>query len=375
MHRKQYKARTDWAERLEGLGFTFHSSGGCYWNEGAGYCLSREEVDELESASEELYSLTYKAVEHVIENGRLGEFGIPASAWSLVSRSWYRGDRALYGRFDLAYDGSSAPKLLEFNADTPTSLLESAVVQWQWMKEVTPSSDQFNSVHEKLVARWGQIVPSDRLLHLVCCADSDEDLRTVEYLADTAIEAGIVTSILDIGEICWSDREAAFFDPQERPIQYLFKLYPWEWMLLDEFGEYLSSCNINFIEPPWKMVLSNKAILPVLWELFPDHPNLLPAFWEPAPLRGESFVEKPILSREGSNVTIMDGEEVVAATGGSYGDFKKVYQLRAPISSFDGHHIVIGSWIIGGESAGIGIREDTGLITTNTSLFVPHSFD
>jgi glutathionylspermidine synthase len=92
-------------------------------------------------------------------------------------------------------------------------------------------------------------------------------------------------------------------------------------------------------------------------------------------LRGESFVEKPIISREGSNITIMDGDEVVATTGGSYGDYKKVYQLRAPTSSFDGHHIVIGSWIIGDEPAGIGIREDTGLITTNTSLFVPHSFD
>jgi glutathionylspermidine synthase len=38
--------------------------------------------------------------------------------------------------------------------------------------------------------------------------------------------------------------------------------------------------NLDFIEPIWKLILGNKALLPLLWEMFPNHPNLLPAYQE-----------------------------------------------------------------------------------------------
>ena len=120
------------------------------------------------------------------------------------------------------------------------------------------------------------------------------------------------------------------------------------------------------------MVLSNKGILPILWELFPDHPNLLPAYFEPGRIAGD-YVQKPLLSREGANVTIHRQGAVLAAEG-EYGAEGFVYQAYAPIPRYGSDYATVGAWIVGDEPAGIGIREDETLITRNTSRFVPHYF-
>lgn len=124
-----------------------------------------------------------------------------------------------------------------------------------------------------------------------------------------------------------------------------------------------------WIEPIWKMIWSNKAILAVLWEMFPDHPNLLQATM--APPAGDA-VAKPLLSREGANVSIRKGGAVVAETDGDYGEEGFVYQAFYPLlETAPGVFPVIGSWVVDGEPAGMGIRED-GMITGNTARFVPH---
>ena len=60
---------------------------------------------------------------------------------------------SIYGRFDLRYDGAGPAKLLEYNADTPTTLLEASILQWNWLKDTHEGDDQWNSLHEKLVER------------------------------------------------------------------------------------------------------------------------------------------------------------------------------------------------------------------------------
>jgi glutathionylspermidine synthase len=134
--------------------------------------------------------------------------------------------------------------------------------------------------------------------------------------------------------------------------------------------------NTCFIEPIWKMLLSNKAILPVLWEMYPDHPNLLPAFFTPQKFASD-YVKKPLLSREGANINIHAATGEVATTG-DYGAEGFVYQAYHPLPNFstngEANYMVVGSWIIGDEAAGIGIREDESPITKNTSRFVPHYF-
>jgi len=350
--------------------------GGTYWDESACYAFSSEQVDQLEAVTAELHQLCLRAAQALVDGRRLAQLAIPEPFRDLVAQSWSRGEPSLYGRFDLSWDGAGEPKLLEYNADTPTALLEASVVQWHWLEDrqkgVAGELDQFNSLHEKLVVRWGEIrgaAGGDRL-HLACAKDSDEDIGTTEYLRDCALQAGWDARHLSIEDIGWNGER--FVDLDEEPVENLFKLYPWEWLAREEFGAHLLSRPAQLVEPAWKMLLSNKALLVMLWEMNYGHPNLLPTYFEPRRF-GSDYVRKPLLSREGANVTIRS-RGTVRAQPGDYGEEGFVYQAVAPLPEFGGRFPVIGAWIVGDQPAGIGIREDDSPITRNTSRFIPHYF-
>lgn len=374
MKREARIPRVDWPAKVEALGFDFHTiEGEVYWDERACYRFAADEVDRLEAATAELHERCIEAAGRVIERGDYERFRIPEPFHALIERSWSEDDPSLYGRFDLSWNGEGDPKMLEYNADTPTALLEASVVQWYWLQEAFPQHDQFNSIHEKLIARWKEMrgaLPADGRMYFTCAAESPEDRGNLDYLRDTATQAGLDARAIDIGDIGWDG--ARFVDLGDQPIAALFKLYPWEWMAREEFGVHLLGRKIQVIEPAWKMLLSNKAILPVLWEMFPGHPNLLEASFEPGRFATD-FVKKPIYSREGANVAITTAGATLEAPG-EYGEEGYVWQAYHELARFDGNYTVIGSWIVGGEAAGIGIREDASPITKDTSRFVPHYF-
>lgn len=193
---------------------------------------------------------------------------------------------------------------------------------------------------------------------------------TVAYLRDTASQAGLKTSYIDVEQIGWDTKKRQFVDMDEQPIEVIFKLYPWEWLIHEEFAPHLLEAPTSWLEAPWKMLLSNKAILTVLYEMYPGSPYLLEASLQP--LTG-SFVQKPLLGREGANVTVVQDGQVMASTEGEY-EGPYVYQRRHCMPTFGGRYPVIGSWMVNGYACGMGIREDTRPITQNTSRFVPHIF-
>ena len=251
-----------------------------------------------------------------------------------------------------------------------TALIEAAVAQWFWLQDTRPASDQFNSIHERLIAAWRRW--GGGRLHFSAIKDHAEDEQTVLYLRDTAEQAGVATEFIHVEDIGWDGR--AFVDLCGRRIENCFKLYPWEWMWREEFAKHLGAEPTRFLEPTWKMLLSNKGLLPVLWELFPGHPNLLAASDTPGALGGD-FVRKPRLGREGANVTLVRAGSVVEESGGGYGAEGFVEQALAPAAEFDGNFPVFGVWIVDHTAAGMGIREDTRRITGNWSRFVPHFFN
>ncbi len=376
MKRVLLAPRPNWREKVEALGLVYHTPNGePYWDESVCYRFTSREVDDLEAASEELQRLCLLAAQFILTNDRFSQFHIPEGARHVIREAWESEPPSIYGRFDLAYDGASPPKLLEYNANTPTALLEAAVVQWYWRQEVFPATDQFNSIHEKLIAKWSDLKPYLRsnTLHFACMRD-DEDLMTVSYLRDVAQQAGIRTEQLFVRDIGWNADDQTFRDLHDKPITGLFALYPWEWLLKDFPGPILSAYSrMDWIEPIWKMLWSNKALLAVLWELFPNHPNLLPAYLD-GPRGMEEFVRKPLFSREGANITVHTGRGDVT-TPGPYGEEGFVYQALARQKTFDGYAPVLGSWYItDGGAAGVGIRESEG-VTTNLSRFVPHYFE
>ena len=373
MERIKEHPRADWRTRVEALGFDFHTMyGEPYWVESLSYRFTADEIDLLEDATNELHRLCLNAVGHVIQHRRFAEFAIPEPFWPLIEQSWREQDPAIYGRFDLVYDGSAPPRMLEYNADTPTSLLEASVVQWFWLKDVHPDADQFNLIHERLIDAWRKAATRHPFstVYFTTLHDSDEDRITCNYMRDVCTQAGFVTAEINIPDIGWNGSH--FTDLDEQPIRRLFKLYPWEWLVREDFGIHLLDRTVEMIEPAWKMLLSNKALLPILWELYPHHPNLLASYRTREPL-GTSYVRKPLLSREGENVTLVhNGNEL--SSPGDYGEEGFIYQEYSPLPVYDGFHTVIGSWVVDGKAAGIGIREDQSPITGNLSRFIPHYF-
>jgi glutathionylspermidine synthase len=377
MKRKTVTPRRDWRKKVEEQGLIFHSpedESSPYWNESAYYEFTAAQVDELEAATNDLQQMCLRAVQHVIDKDLFQQMSIPAEAIPVIISAWKNEPPSIYGRFDFAYDGKNPPKLLEYNADTPTSLLEAAVVQWYWLQDCFPDADQFNSIHERLVAKWKSLKSNLKEPVYFANLDNDEDWMTTAYLRDTADQAGLHSEGILMQDIGWSGDRQQFVDLKERPMFSLFKLYPWEHMLADEFGKHalLTYGQVNWIEPIWKMVLSNKSILPILWELNPNHPNLLESFFD-SPRWLSTYARKPKLGREGANVTLTTNSGTLS-TAGEYGKEGFIYQALADVPSFDGNYAVIGSWVVDGEAAGMGIRESNTPITDNTSRFLPHLF-
>ena len=383
MRREQGTPRQGWEQTVAEQGLVFGTpgrdgSGGArpYWDESVHYVFEMDEILSLEADVELLHSMCLDAVDHVVTTERFRDFALPEWCWEAVAASWKRHDPHIYGRFDLRYDGSGPAKLMEYNADTPTSLLEASILQWNWLQDVHPDDDQWNSLHEKLVERWGDIkssLPSAEVHFTWSSADSSgEDHITVGYLQEAAAEAGIDTVGLAIEDIGWDSALDRFVDLEEAPMAGVFKLYPWEWVLGDDFGRNVTRSlpETLWLEPLWKVLLSNKALLAVLWEMYPGHPNLLPATLNDPGMLTE-YVRKPLLGREGSNIQIVaPGYET--STGGVYGEEGFVYQMFDPLPVFDGYRPALGAWIVGDTSAGLGIRETAGLITDDGAAFVPH---
>ena len=372
MHRHALSARPNWREKVEEVGLTYHThEAGPYWDESACYELTAAEVDTLEAAANTLHELCLEAAGAVIERNWWSRLAIPAAAIPVIQKSWERDDFSLYGRFDFAFDGGTTPKLLEYNADTPTALVEAAVVQWHWLQDSFRNADQFNSIHERLIEAWKS--HGSGRVHFCGVDQHPEDEQTVLYLQDTAHQAGRVTKRTTLAGVGWHEARRCFVDQDDQKIETAFKLYPWEWMWHEEFAEFLPLETCCFIEPAWKMLLSNKGLLPILWELNPGHPNLLPAFETPEPL-GNSFAKKPKLSREGANVELVENGHVIERNDGDYGEEGFIYQALARIPEYGGNRPVFGVWMIDHEAGGLGIREDTRRITGNWSRFIPHFF-
>ncbi|MEV4437873.1 glutathionylspermidine synthase family protein [Streptomyces sp. NPDC049577] len=398
MRRHRTTPRPGWQETVEAQGLIYplcrHPDGSLrpYWDESAYYSFSLGEVEALEEVVAELHEMCLTAAAHIVERERWADLGITdARLAGLIAEAWRRREElpSLYGRFDLRYDGRDGgpAKMLEYNADTPTSLVEAASAQWFWMEDrfaaEVPGADQWNSLHERLVDAWKRqaaLLPPGAPVHFAHSAGDElgEDLMTVAYLRETAEQAGLDTRAISVENIGWDALSGRFVDERYGFVRACFKLYPWEWLATDEFGPHVLDTLDNgggtgstlWIEPAWKMLLSNKALLAILWELFPGHPNLLPAYLDgPRELaRGRGWVAKPLLGREGAGVTV----HAPGAREPVVRDEACCYQELAPLPDFDGNRVVLGAWVVEDEPAGLGIRESAGLITDEYARFVPH---
>jgi glutathionylspermidine synthase len=352
-----------------------------YWNENAYYQFTSRQIEEdLEGPAAEIENLCFEVIARAMDDETvLRRLAVPEFFWDPIADSWRNQERNLYGRMDLSYDGNGPAKLLEYNADTPTTLYESAVFQWEWLEEAVEEgllpegSDQFNEIHEKIVASFPGLGATGTL-HLASNQDVEDDKGTLDYIAECADEAGLTPIVLAMEDIGIGE-EGQFTDLNDQVITTLFKLYPWEWIMEEEFGLNVPASGVRFIEPPWRAILSNKGLLAILWEMFEGHPNLLPAYFDGDPAAsaiGDSYVRKPLLSRQGADIEITRNGTTETYNAGPYGAEGHVVQAFHPLPDMSGHFPLIGCWLIASQAVGMGIREDTTLVTGKEACFVPH---
>lgn len=392
MWRHRLRPRPEWERIVTEQGLIFPTSttpeGATvpYWNESAWFEVTMAEVELLEAATEELWAMCLDAAGHMAATMTDERLGLPPGTLALVRRSIERDDPGIYARFDLVYGPDGSVKMLEINGDTPTGLVETGVAQWRWIEDLMSDNDQWNSVHDRLVDRWRSLRTSGALdgneVHFLYDLgegeryDAGEMEMTVHYLMDTAVQAGLATSAQPMAQVGWNPDAREFRDANDYPIRNAFKLYPWEDMLGEDFGRHLLAAEearpVRWIEPVWKVLLSTKAILPVLWERNPGHRLLLPAYFD-SPGDLEDWVAKPLHGREGDHLHIhlADGSDL--RMPGVYGAEGYVYQAYTPLPVYDGNYVVIGSWVIDGQAAGMLVRESDGMVTDYFSRVVPHA--
>lgn len=378
MKRVNSTPRPGWKAFAQSVGFNFHTfDGEPYWDESAYYQFSLQQIEQgLEDPTEELHQMALDLVDDIVsDEQKLRQLQIPAQFWDAVRTSWHSKEPHLYGRMDFSYNGTGPAKLLELNYDTPTSLYETGFFQWVWLEdqlmrgELPQGADQFNSLQDKLQQAFSELnLPQP--FYFASVTESIEDKGTVDYLMDIALQAGLNSRYIQLEQL--GDIDGQLVDLEGFPVQGLFKLYPWEFMLQEDFASTILTSQTRFIEPLWKCLLSNKGILPLLWQKYQGHPNLLPAFFDDGSSLQNGWVRKPLLSREGANIELLTSDGKTVKQDGPYNDSGYIRQALAPLPQFNGNYTLIGSWVVADSAAGICIREDNSLITKDSSRFLPH---
>jgi glutathionylspermidine synthase len=381
MKRITIEERPDWQATAQEQGFLFHTiDGERYWDERAYYQFTEAQIaNDIEAPTRELHALCMDVVERVVESEELlGRLAIAPAFFDLIRRSWREGHAHLYGRMDFSYNGTGPAKLLEYNAQTPTSLYEAGAFQLLWIEQLQARgqlparADQFNGIAEGLIKVFDRLDKKPPF-YFSAMAGSLEDRGTTDFLRKMAEHAGIETRHIDVQDI-GLNVEGRFLDLDGNWIERVFMLHAWEHMFLEDFGQAIPACDTQFFEPAWKAILSNKGMLPLLWQFNEGHPNLLPSFLDtdiskPVP---SGWVRKPFFSREGANIDLRTPDGLRVVEEGPYNDAPFILQAFSPLPRFADSYTLVGSWVAGDEAVGMGIREDDSLITKDSSRFLPH---
>ncbi|EIE1464918.1 glutathionylspermidine synthase family protein [Campylobacter upsaliensis] len=372
---------------LESIGFSWHTD-----EDGSDYldnkliCVSKNEANAYYKAANELYDMFVAAAQNVIDNDRFDELGIPFNLIDAIKMSWENEVHwHLYGRFDFAGGLDGKPiKLIEFNADTPTSLFESAILQWAMLKQNNLDEHlQFNSIYESLMDNFKRLITLDesveefeehyrgwKILFSSVAGNKEEELTT-KLLAHIAKDAGFECDFAYVDEVEFGE-EGIFKNGVN--YEYWFKLIPWEEIAIEEgelamlLTQIMRNQKAIILNPAYTLLFQSKGILKILWELYPNHPLLLESSYEP--LQGKDFVRKPMFGREGANISIVKDDVKLQENIGPYGNNKMIYQQYYELNSNENEYYQAGVFFAY-EGCGLGFRKG-GLIIDNASKFVGH---
>ena len=344
-------------------------------------------------AANELYDMFVAAAEHVIKNDLFHELNIPFNLTEIIKESWDTDVHwHLYGRFDLAGGLDGTPiKLLEFNADTPTSLIETSIAQWALLKYNNLDNEkQFNNVYHALRENFQRLVTLEEdvskfeeyyegwKILFSCVKGTQEDEDTTRYLQSIAQEAGFHTEFAYVDDVEFDADEGVFY--QNEAYEYWFKLLPWEDIAIEEgelatlLSEIIANKKAIILNPAYTLLFQSKAIMKILWDLYPNHPLLLETAFEP--LTGRAYVEKKAFGREGENVTIYNADgSILDQKEGDYEQYTSIYQEMAPLNrDAKGDYYQAGVFFAY-EGCGLGFRTANRAILEDSASFAGHMIE
>lgn len=345
------------------------------WHSNAYYSFTSQEIATLKQAGTELEAMCLHAVEHVISNRLYDVMLIPSSECfrQQIERSWEQQEPSFCGRLDLAYDGKSPPKLLEYNAERPGLLLESALLQKGWITKKMPQTEQFNDIESLLIDAWQALNMKEITICLIDTAiEISEENDILALLCKTAQTAGVNTQIVP-RRLIQTDKEQ-LFTAEGNPIRHMLITHDWYEMLASGLLACFSPHKTRIVEPAWRALLSNKAILKILWDMYPDHPYLLRTTLHPEDMGGTPYVSKPILGYWGENVAFHNTTQPLYREG-RFSAFPRIYQQLSQLPYHDSHYAQTGMWLIGGKPAGLNIREDATPVINHNSISLPHTIE
>lgn len=371
------------------------------------FILSQSIQGELEQATNELHGLFMHATEYVLNNDELlGKFNLPAAILPKIRHSWdNRLNHLITSRFDFALTKEGL-KVYEYNCDSASCYMEAGKVQGKWAQHyrVTDGEDGGKDLFAELVQTWKKH-DTIGVIHILCDNDPEEQYHAL-FMQDAIRAAGLSSKLLiGLSGLTW-DAQGDVVDADGVRIEWVWKTWAWE-TALDQIREDLQANtlsasdsgaqtyepswvagqavklsdvllhkNIMVFEPLWSLIPSNKAILPVLWQLFPHHPLLLNAsFTLTDELQNSGYVAKPIVGRCGANIAIFDHEDnLLEATKGKFSEQNKIYQELCPLPLVDRYYTQICTFSAAGFYAGSGIRADTSMVINKASDCLPLRF-
>ncbi|MDX4035281.1 glutathionylspermidine synthase family protein [Aliarcobacter skirrowii] len=376
---------------LESIGFTWHTD-----SDESSYIanelvvISEEEAEAFYEATNELYDMFIEGAQYVIDNELFHDLNIPFNLVEIIKESWENDVHwHLYSRFDLAGGVDGKPiKLIEFNADTPTSLFETAIIQWAMLKKNgLDESSQFNNLYDALKDNFKRIITLDSDIEkfdeyysklgwkilFSSISSSSEDINTTKLLQHIASEAGFNTDFEFIENVNFSD-DGIFKD--DELFEFWFKLIPWEDIAIQEselaliLTEIIKEKRAIIFNPAYTLIFQSKAFMKILWDLYPNHPLLLETSFEP--LKGKKYVEKKAFGREGANIKIINSDgSVEIENGGEYDGHKSIFQEYVDFVKDSKGECYQAGVFYAYEACGLGFRRG-GKILNNMSKFVGH---
>ncbi len=360
------------------------------------FCLSETAGEALESATAELHALFMHATDYVLRDDRLlGRFNLPRALWPKIHQSWNnRRNEMITGRFDFSLSERGL-KLYEYNCDSASCHMETGKVQGRWAAHFGCHNgrDAGAGLHEELVKAWRK-QPVGEVLHIMRDDHLEETYHAL-FMQEAIERAGITSTILNgVNGLSWT-ADGDIVDHLGVPIRWVWKTWAWETALdqirleceddalqagaswssgqppaaAPRLADVLLSPQVMVFEPLWTLIPSNKAILPVLWQLFPNHPYLLETAFElTTSLQETGYVVKPIVGRCGSNITIVDGSETIREeTAGNFGHRDRIYQQFCPLPELDGRYVQICSFSVDGSYAASCVRLDRAMVINDAS--------